>query len=240
MALILNIDTSGQEGFVALAKDGVCIDSLINYEPMRHAAFLQPAIQQLIIKNNFALQDLDAIAISNGPGSYTGLRVGLASAKGLCFALKKPLISINTLQAMALATKEKVLKTESGVNNWQSNLDLPILFCPMIDARRMEVFFAIYDKKLQPIAEPCAIVLDNNFMNTLLSSNCIFFSGSGVFKWQKICNHPNAIFFDTISVVNSLPVLAEQAFGQSLFADLVMIEPFYYKEFYTIASTKNI
>ncbi len=235
MALILNIDTSGQEGFVALAKDGIYIDSLINSEPMQHAAFLQPAILQLVLKNRFVLQDLDAVAISNGPGSYTGLRVGLASAKGLCFALKKPLIIINTLQVMALAAKEKVSKNENDVTKWQStNMDLPILFCPMIDARRMEVFFSIYDKNLQPIVEPCAAALNTDFLSALLTNNCIFFSGSGVFKWQKICNHPQAIFLDTISVVKSLPVLAEETFQQNLFADVVLTEPFYYKEFYTI------
>ncbi len=237
MALILNIDTSGQEGIVALAKDGICIDSLTSSEPMQHASFLQPAIQQLMLKNQVALQELDAIAVSNGPGSYTGLRVGLASAKGLCFVLDKPLICINTLHAMAYAAKYKVYDTD--VNNRQTTSGLSILFCPMIDARRMEVFFALYDKNMQLLIAPIATIIDTTFLNHVLTDNCIYFTGSGIFKWKKICGHPNAFFCEEMSSKDSLSFLSEQAFQQKLYSDIIHVEPFYYKEFYSPSLLKT-
>jgi len=125
------------------------------------------------------LKDIDAIAVTNGPGSYTGLRVGLSSAKGLCFALNKPLILLNTLEVMALASIEQ---PENST-----------LFCPMIDARRMEVFTALYDRNLSVVIAPCAMVLDNQSFIDKLANNKIVFSGSGSSKLQELNLGDNAI-----------------------------------------------
>lgn len=135
MPLILHIDTATNYASICISKDDVVLGFEENAEQKNHASFLQPAIKAMFAKCNFNLSDIDAVAVTNGPGSYTGLRVGLASAKGLCFALNKALILLNTLQVMAAASIES--KKEE---------DIDILFCPMIDARRMEVFTALYAK----------------------------------------------------------------------------------------------
>ncbi len=142
MGLILNIDTATETAQVSFAKDGKVLQSLTNELQKDHASFLQTAIQQLAKKNNLILTDVDGIAVTAGPGSYTGIRVGMASAKGLCYALNKPLIAINTLQVLTVAAQQEL-------NNASE-----ILFCPMIDARRMEVFTAIYNNTLAEILPP--------------------------------------------------------------------------------------
>src|SRR5262249_34686360 len=148
-----------------------------------HAAFLQPAIQTIIQNSEFRIQNLDAISVVAGPGSYTGLRVGLASAKGLCYALNIPLITLNTLEVMAQAAINQ--STDQLIN--QSNL-----FCPMIDARRNEVFTAIYNEKLQTLIQPAALTLAENSFETFLQKQKVVFFGSGSIKWKEICKNPNA------------------------------------------------
>jgi tRNA threonylcarbamoyladenosine biosynthesis protein TsaB len=223
MDLILLIDVSGNEGFVSLAADGDIIETATNNEPMNHAAFLQPAIKGLLERNGYATSDLTAIAVSNGPGSYTGLRVGLASAKGLAFALSIPLITVNTLQMKALA----LINTHSNIV-----IDDNTLVCPMIDARRMEVYFGLYNSMGETLVSPAAAVIDEFFLAGFLKHHRIIFSGSGMNKWQNISRNENAFF-----ITESLPdkALAGYAFGllqQNLIADLPGAEPFYCKEFY--------
>ena len=145
MSLILNIDTATDIAHISISKSGVILDSVTNKEQKDHGSFLQPAIQQLLKNNFISIQELDAIAISAGPGSYTGLRVGMASAKGLCFALEKPLITISSLEIIAYAA---IL--EAGTQTANTG----VLFCPMIDARRMEVFTALFSPELEPVLEP--------------------------------------------------------------------------------------
>ncbi|HUP13519.1 MAG TPA: tRNA (adenosine(37)-N6)-threonylcarbamoyltransferase complex dimerization subunit type 1 TsaB, partial [Niastella sp.] len=142
--LILNIDTATDQAIVSLSKEGSVIGTLENNAQKDHAAWIQLAINSLLQKHGSAMHQLQAIAVTAGPGSYTGLRVGMATAKGLCFALQIPLITINTLQVMANAAIDQFLLKAS-------QMPLPLCFCPMIDARRMEVFTAVYDKALQEI-----------------------------------------------------------------------------------------
>jgi tRNA threonylcarbamoyladenosine biosynthesis protein TsaB len=224
MAILLHIDTATEFAFVGFSKDGRLIAEKENREQQQHASFLQPAIQVLSKELNLPLQQIDAIVVSNGPGSYTGLRVGLASAKGICFALQKPLITLNTLQIMAHAARTAY--PDAGC------------FCPMIDARRMEVFTAVYTNTLEPLIEPQALMLTSNSFETILHKQTCIFSGSGQKKFSQICIHPNARFTIERHSAEDMIALAEQAFVNQQFADLAYAEPFYTKGFYTTASKK--
>jgi len=223
MSLILNIDTSIDIAYVSIAKDDEIIASLSNTEQKDHGGFLQPAIQTLLKKASVAISEIDAIGISAGPGSYTGLRVGLASAKGLCYALNKPLIAIGTLEILAFAA---ILETHITTSNSS------ILFCPMIDARRMEVFTALYDQNLQTTFSPCAMVLtENSFANGLLN-NKILFLGNGAKKWKAISSNENALFAVNFNNPLAMSKLAHNKFVLNEFANLAYFEPLYLKEFF--------
>ncbi len=219
MGLILNIDTATETAQVSFAKDGKVLQSLTNELQKDHASFLQTAIQQLAKKNNLTLTDVDGIAVTAGPGSYTGIRVGMASAKGLCYALNKPLIAINTLQVLTVAAQQEL-------NNASE-----ILFCPMIDARRMEVFTAIYNNTLAEILPPCAIILEERSFLSQLQNNKIVFFGSGTAKWQSLCRHSNASFAAASNITEAMASLSEAYFVQHKFSDLAYSQPFYLKEF---------
>jgi tRNA threonylcarbamoyladenosine biosynthesis protein TsaB len=219
MALILNIDTAVDIGSICLAKDGEFLSVAKNESQKDHASWLHLAIKEIFEKNNLALVSVDAIAVTGGPGSYTGLRIGMATAKGICYALNKPLISLNTLLVMANAAK-------------QVNADL---LCPMIDARRMEVFTAIYTKELQIVKEPAAITLNENSFNDHLLNNSICFFGNGSNKFRTIKKHEKAIFNDIRIDGSSMISLSEKMFAEKEFSDLAYAEPLYLKEFYTPA-----
>jgi tRNA threonylcarbamoyladenosine biosynthesis protein TsaB len=250
MCLILNIEVSGKAGFVSLAENGIVVETITNENPMDHAAFLQPAIKQLFgINQNFKIRP-DAIALSNGPGSYTGLRVGLASAKGLAFALNIPLLTINTLQVMALSAGMKIEQNNSRNNinkispiHIDESLDNPgnsspalagkeFLICPLVDARRMDVFFGLHNYDNEIIVPPSVAVLDEDFMRPFLERSTIIFTGSGADKLNKIIKHPNALFLPETIWDGALAILSYKFFRNNLFADINMAEPFYCKEFY--------
>jgi len=219
MTLILNIDTAVDTASVCLAKDGKILSLEKNERQKDHAAWLHLAIKEIFEKNNSELEAVDAITVTGGPGSYTGLRIGMATAKGLCYALNKPLITLNTLQVMANAAKEE--KAD--------------LLCPMIDARRMEVFAAIYSKSLQTIKEPAAIEINEKSFDKELATNSICFFGNGSIKFQPVKKNKNAIFSSIIYDASSMISLSEEKFKQKEFADLAYAEPLYLKEFHTPA-----
>jgi tRNA threonylcarbamoyladenosine biosynthesis protein TsaB len=219
MGLILNIDTATETAQVSFAKDGIVVQSLHNNLQKDHASFLQTAIQQLAIAAAIKLNDVDAIAVTAGPGSYTGLRVGMSGAKGLCYALNKPLIALNTLEVLTVAAIQ------------QSNAANDILYCPMIDARRMEVFTALYKHTLTSDLHPCAMVLNEGSFADELAQNKIIFFGSGAAKWQAICKHSNASFAVDLNLQNAMASLSETHFKQQQFANLAYTEPYYLKEF---------
>jgi tRNA threonylcarbamoyladenosine biosynthesis protein TsaB len=219
MGLILNIDTATETAQVSFAKDGKVLQSLTNELQKDHASFLQTAIEQLAKKNSIALADVDGIAVTAGPGSYTGIRVGMASAKGLCYALNKPLIAINTLQVLTVAAQQEL-------NNAPE-----ILFCPMIDARRMEVFTAIYNNTLAEILPPCAIILEEKSFLSQLQNNKILFFGSGAAKWKTLCRHSNASFAVVSNLTDAMASLSNSFLLQQNFADLAYSHPIYLKEF---------
>jgi len=220
MSLILHIDTATTAAHISISKYGSILQSLYNDNQKDHAAFLQVAIQQLVKNIQVSLQDLDAIAVTAGPGSYTGLRVGMSSAKGLCYALQKPLITLNTLEVLTTAAIQQLQGSSED-----------ILFCPMIDARRMEVFTAVYNKTLIPTISPCAMVLDKASFDSLLSGYKMLFFGNGATKWQTICANPNASFTAVPNLEQATASLAWDHFTKNNFVNLAYSEPYYIKEF---------
>lgn len=233
MALIIQIDTANQSASIALAQDGNVVDEAFNHNQKDHASFVQPAIVELLKKNNLSLKDVDAVSVISGPGSYTGLRVGMASAKGLCYALSIPLIKINTLEAMAMAA---IIANEDRVMDSYSK---PLAFCPMIDARRNEVFAAIYDERLNIILEPVAIELNDSSLSDYIEKKQIVFSGNGAPKFKKMLQHQNLYLLDIDTNNHASANLGELAYGRKSFADVAYAEPDYLKNFYMPPVKRN-
>jgi tRNA threonylcarbamoyladenosine biosynthesis protein TsaB len=220
MALILNIDTATETGSICLSKNGRPVSYLQNENQKDHASWLQEAIVQLLSASGWVIRDLQAVAVTAGPGSYTGIRVGMASAKGLCYALKIPLITENTLRVMAHAAEK-------------SAKDLGSLICPMIDARRKEVFTALYGQGLEELQAPEAIVLNGDSFADALGRNKILFFGSGSRKWEQTIKSYNAFFADVSFSAENLGILADQKFDIQEFTDIIYSEPNYLKSFYS-------
>jgi tRNA threonylcarbamoyladenosine biosynthesis protein TsaB len=228
MPAVLCIDTSVTNASVALAIDGKLASIKINDNQKEHASFLQPAIELLLKEHALKPKDLAAVTVTNGPGSYTGLRVSLASAKGLCFALQIPLITLSTLEIMTLAAIEY-----SQLNNRQN--DHGFLFCPMIDARRMEVYTALYTSSLEELIPPTAMILNENSLQQQLTSHKIMFFGNGSDKWKAVCTHFNARF-ETINFTAAHMIQpALEKLNRQDFASLAYTAPLYLKEFHTAA-----
>jgi tRNA threonylcarbamoyladenosine biosynthesis protein TsaB len=180
MSYILHLDTAIQAAHISIAKNGIVIAQQSNEAQKDHGTFLHIAIQHMLQHMAIDIHEIDAIAISAGPGSYTGLRLAFATAKGLCFTLNKPLITINTLEIMAATAKHFWIQAEHKTE---------VLFCPMIDARRMEVFSAVYNYSLNIVYEPAANVIDENYVQNLLIKQPILFVGNGADKFKKIATN---------------------------------------------------
>lgn len=227
MAKILSIDTATEKALVCIADEENILSFCENQEQKTHASFVQPAIERLLYETNMKLSQLDAIAVSNGPGSYTGLRVGLSSAKGIAYAIKKPLILLNTLEVMA---QNAIIEEENP----------KILYAPMIDARRMEVFTAIYNISLNNIFVPSSVVLEKETFEDILKINKVLFFGSGSNKWRELTTEKENTLFTTISnSAKGLNILAQKNFDNKNFSDLTYSEPFYLKSFYTKSKSKT-
>jgi tRNA threonylcarbamoyladenosine biosynthesis protein TsaB len=221
MALILHIDTATERASVSIAGDGNLLQERVNNRAMDHAAWIHTAIREMIDSGNsvWQLTDIKAVAVVAGPGSYTGLRVGMATAKGLCYALNIPLISLNTLELMAYAMKEDAISPE--------------LLCPMLDARRQEVFTALYNFDLEALVPPCAMVLESNSFADYLKTNRIVFSGNGSPKWKLLLQHENAVFRDVFYTAGNIAIMAAAAFSSQAFSDIAYTDPIYLKDFYS-------
>ncbi len=234
MSFLLNIDTATEYASVCLSKNAEVIAMEESEDQKNHASFVHPAIQRLSEISGCRLNNIDAIAVTYGPGSYTGLRVGLATAKGLCYALNKPLLLINTLEVIAQAAIEAIQNSGLKIGN-----DKPAatntVFCPMIDARRMEVFTAIYSKDMQALTAPAAITLTEQSFIDILQNNRIVFSGSGHHKLEKLIQHSNALFLKKHHTSLHLSYLSYKAFSKKQFANLAYSEPFYLKEVFTFS-----
>lgn len=217
VSLVLNIDTAVQTASVCVAEDDKVIGIKTNPSQKDQASWLQPAIAALLEEHNFSSKSLDAVAVSAGPGSYTGLRVGMATAKGLCYALNIPLISVNTLQMMAVAAL-------------QESADL---LCPMIDARRMEVFTAVYKKTLEPVVLPTNAILTADTCGNLLEKNTILFFGNGSNKFKGLSDNPNAHFKEIEATAEHMPLLSHRYLHIKSFTNLAYSVPDYGKEYFS-------
>lgn len=234
MALILNIETSTEVCSVALAREGKVIHSRENLSGQNHAMLATVFIEELLNEANISMEQLDAVAVSGGPGSYTGLRIGVSVAKGLCYASRKPLIAITSLEAMAhyVIHNSEIIKQTKTDN---------VLFCPMIDARRMEVYTSFYDKDCVLVRGIQADIIDHQSYLPFLENNTVFFFGNGSAKCREAIAHPNAIFIDGIITSSKYMVtLSEQDFQLNKFVDVAYYEPFYLKDFVATVPVKNI
>ena len=232
MALLLSIDTATEYAGVCISNNADVLSVEESEDQKNHGAFIQPAIQKLAKQLNIQLKELDAIVVSGGPGSYTGLRVALSTAKGLCYALQKPLIMINTLEVMAYASINELTKSQIPFEDY--------LFCPMIDARRMEVFTAVFDKELKHIHEPLALVLTEIPADFFDRDKTIVVSGNGSKKLQNLNLEQKLLFQKITYNVQNLATLGFKAFDQQHFKELAYSEPIYVKEFFSTTSVGKI
>jgi tRNA threonylcarbamoyladenosine biosynthesis protein TsaB len=221
--LLLHIDTAITGASVCISEGATPIAFSANPDQRDSAAWLQAAIRDLFSGQGLALSELAAVSVSAGPGSYTGLRVGMASAKGLCYALGIPLLSIPTLKMMAAAAAPNV----AGV------------LCPMIDARRAEVFAAAYTNSLEELIPAHNRILDGDSFSELLEQGTVTFFGNGSDKFRAMTSSANARFVAITVDARHLAALAAAAFAAAAFADLAYEVPFYGKEFYTPVPPKN-
>jgi tRNA threonylcarbamoyladenosine biosynthesis protein TsaB len=223
LATFLIIDTALEEAIVALGKDGKIIGELTNKETHSHASFIQVAIDTILERQNIAMTELDAIVVTLGPGSYTGLRVGLATAKGIAYALHKPIIGLSTLGALGAA----------AVHLSPTTIQLRTQIFAMIDARRMEVFGAIYDTSINPIVQEQAMVLDQTKWNSLINQSTICI-GNGHFKTKDFESTHDVTYADGSYTSQLLLDLAMAKWNAGQFEDLAYVGPNYLKEVYIL------
>jgi tRNA threonylcarbamoyladenosine biosynthesis protein TsaB len=228
MSTILQIETATQVCSVAVSVNGKTIAIKEQKAPNIHAASLTLFIEEAMATAKLSYADLDAIAVSMGPGSYTGLRIGVSTAKGLCFALDKPLIAINTLKLMA-----------NGYLLQHPNYGG--LICPMIDARRMEVFTAVFEHHLEEREFTHAKIIDDKSFVLELQNNYVSFIGDGAEKCKAVINHPNAHFYtENFNSAGYMSNLAHAAYELKQFEDVAYFEPYYLKDFVATTPKKLV
>lgn len=219
MALILSLETSASSCAVALHHEKALVSTLEVNQPQAHASKLAVLIHDVFKETGFHIRQLNAVAVSAGPGSYTGLRIGTSTAKGICYAYNIPLIAVNTLDVLAVSFLEQH-KGKKG------------LLCPMIDAKRMEVYCQVVDAGLNVVQAVEAKVIDEASFNELLKDHEMFFFGDGAAKCSAVITHSNAVFVDHIRPEASmLGRMASEKFEKKKFEDLVAFTPFYLKDF---------
>lgn len=228
MACILHIETSTDVCSVALSEDGAILFSKEDYNGAQHAVLLGVFIDEILSMADSHAKMIDAVAVSCGPGSYTGLRIGVSMAKGICYGRNIPLIALETLKVMSVPV---LLMDEMPEN---------ALICPMIDARRMEVYSAIYDRALNTIKDVSADIIDEHSYKEYLEKHPVYFFGNGATKCQQIIKHENAHFINDIKpLARWMFPLADREFHNGIFQDVAYFEPFYLKEFVaTVAKNK--
>ena len=218
MALLLSIDTATSVCSIALHNDGKLIADQSLHLDQSHSTLLVPSIDTLLNYCQYSLNDLNGIVISMGPGSYTGLRIGTSTAKGLCYSLDIPLVSVNTLEAMAL---QVIAATPQGE-----------YFCPMIDARRMEVYTTMVDYNMNIIFPTRPEIVDETSFSDILKEKRVAFFGNGAEKCKKVINGENAYFIDNVAAnASSVGVLGYEKYKKGEVENAAYFEPFYLKEF---------
>ena len=227
MSCILHIETSTSVCSVALSQDGVLLYDEADTKGPSHAQVLAPFVENAVSFAYSHAIPIDAVAVSKGPGSYTGLRIGVSTAKGVAYGRNASLLSVPTLKLLTVPTL--------------LHADLPdnALLCPMIDARRMEVYCAVYDRALKEITPTQALVVEEDAFADLLDKHPIYFMGNGADKCKDVITHPNAHFIEGVMPLakNMIP-LAEMALAREETEDVAYFEPFYLKEFVATKSKK--
>jgi tRNA threonylcarbamoyladenosine biosynthesis protein TsaB len=251
MSIILSIETSTKACSAAIHQDGNLLSVSELYNEKSSSGMLTTLIEHVAKTASLTLKEVDAIAVAKGPGSYTGLRIGVSTAKGLCFTLEKPLIAINTLEAMAyqlFAVRHSAVRhsavRHSAVNYKLGDSPLSILLCPMLDARRMEVYCAVFNADTIEIIEPTqAKIIDETSFADLLENQQMIFFGDGAEKCQTtLGRNPNAVLLNQtiFPSAKSIGALANRAFEQQQFENVADFEPFYLKEFVGTTPKKAI
>lgn len=241
---LLLIETSTDVCSVALSNGLTLIDQIISHKPRAHASIISVITEELLNRSKISLEMCDAVAVSEGPGSYTGLRVGVSFAKGLCYGASKPLIAVGSLTLLATLATAQINKDSQKTISTESIDTTTIL--PMIDARRMEVYTAAYSiteerrspiKALTPVK---AVVVDSDSFSAQLQKGRVFFCGDGSSKVAEIINHPNAKFLNIEALAQGMIPTAVEKYENREFEDVAYFEPFYLKDFIAGVSKKNL
>jgi tRNA threonylcarbamoyladenosine biosynthesis protein TsaB len=233
MSNLLLIESGTNVCSVAISVNEKVVGLKESSDERAHAAQLTVFIDQLVKETGIGISQLDAIAVSKGPGSYTGLRIGVSAAKGICYAADKPLISISSLDSM---TQGAIILYQSVIKN--NGIEL---ICPMIDARRMEVYTALYDLTKNRTNDIEALIIDNTTFRNHLKSKNILFLGNGAEKCKMVINHSNAFFIDGFSPSAKFMIpLALNALASKTFEDVAYFEPYYLKDFVATKSQKEV
>jgi len=219
MARILLIETSTSVLSVALAVDGTVVAERICREPRMQASLTAPLVKEVLDEAGLKAPDCDAIAVSSGPGSYTGLRVGVSTAKGLAFGAGKPLIAVGTLDVLVSACHSE--RSEES----------PLYIVPMIDARRMEVYTAVYSAEGERLTEIESHIIGPDSFAPYLEKGTVLFVGDGALKGKDVIKHPNARFEEAFPLARHMAPRARKAFEEGKFENLAYFEPFYLKDF---------
>ncbi|MFY7694584.1 MAG: tRNA (adenosine(37)-N6)-threonylcarbamoyltransferase complex dimerization subunit type 1 TsaB [Sediminibacterium sp.] len=225
---LLHIDTTSEIALIGLSIQDQIIAQVTNQASQQHASFVQTSIESICKEHSFDLNQLDGIVVTLGPGSYTGMRVGLASAKGIAYALDKPLIGLSSLALIAKAANKKIVQSGSNYS----------LFS-MIDARRMEIFGAIYDANEQALTEEQAIVLDIPYLTALAKKGTIYCAGSGASKIAQLIEDEQIQILDSQYSVGEMLEMAMIKWEKQDFEDLAYVGPTYIKDVYTIPSKQS-
>lgn len=227
MAFILTIETSTKVCSVALHEKGNLISFKERFVPNSHSELINNFIDDVLKEAKVQKSEINAVCISSGPGSYTGLRIGTSTAKGLCYALDVPLLSIDTLQGMALQLANEVEENA--------------IICPMIDARRMEVYCALYNSLGVEVEKPMAKIIDENSFNETLSKSKMYIYGDGAAKCAEVIKKENLVFKEgKMPTAKSFGKMAFEKYEKESFEDVAYFEPYYLKEFHTLPSKKNL
>ena len=230
MSCILHIETSTTVCSVALSEDGQCIYHDEDRSGQNHSERIGTFVDAALSFADSHAIPLDAVAVSAGPGSYTGLRIGVSMAKGICYALNLPLVAVPTLELLAVPVLLR-----------HDDLPADALLCPMIDARRMEVYSALYDRALHTVREIRAEVVEPGAYDEMLARHPVYFFGDGAEKCKSVITHPNAHFIDNIQpLAKNMSPLAEKRLITRQTEDVAYFEPFYLKDFVAIKPRKTL
>ena len=221
--VILMMETSTEWCSVAISSGEKIIVRRITETGKQHASLLAPFVDEALKEAGLKASECDAVAVSEGPGSYTGLRVGVSTAKGLCFGAGIPLLAVGTLKVLAMQGAGKA-----------------DFIVPMIDARRMEVYCAVFTGDGTQKSDTEAKILDASSFSDLLETGKVLFIGDGAAKFSQVCNHPNAIFEQCCPVADAMLLPALEEYKKKEFKDIAYFEPFYLKEFVAGISKKSV